>query len=54
MLTPQAVQAEVIRRAEAFTEDGGRQVGVQAGHAVTRGLKSVGRSVGRLFGRKPR
>lgn len=53
-LSPEAVQAELVRAGDELTRQIGQQIGEQTGNAVTRGLKSVGRGIGRVFGRKPK
>jgi hypothetical protein len=51
-LTQEGLDAELRRAGNQITEQVGAEVGRQTGNAVSRGLSSVGRGVGRLFGRK--
>jgi hypothetical protein len=53
-LTPEGLDAELRRASNQITEQVGAAIGRETGNAVSRGLSSVGRGVGRLFGRKPK
>lgn len=53
-LTGDGLQTELQRIGDTLTDQVGAEVGRQTGNAVSRGLKSMGRGVGRIFGRKPK
>lgn len=53
-LSGQAAEEELSRTLAAVSQQVRLQIGEQTGNAVSRGLKSFGRGVGRLFGREPK